>query len=101
MAFLTIGAPITDKILPSPNQTLASSLPFQQTVPKEPNPANGQFFLDVDKTVKSFTLNTLFPKQETLLAATRSIGVTTSVNDSRSNRYDIFIALKKVNNPAK
>ncbi|MBD2409635.1 hypothetical protein FACHB389_11975 [Nostoc calcicola FACHB-389] len=96
VAFLVVGAPITDKIVPKPNTTLASTLPFQQTVPTEPNPTNGQFFLDVERTVKNFPLPTLIPNQQTLLSATRSIGMTSAVSDNRSNRYDIFIALKKV-----
>ncbi|MEH2455671.1 DUF3352 domain-containing protein [Nostoc sp.] len=98
VAFLVVGAPITDKIVAQPNNTLASTLPFQQTVPTELNPTNGQFFLDVERTVKNFPLPTLIPNQETLLDATRSIGMTSAVSDSRSNRYDIFIALKKVTN---
>ncbi|MBW4452877.1 MAG: DUF3352 domain-containing protein [Nostoc indistinguendum CM1-VF10] len=98
VAFLVVGAPITDKIVPKPNNILASTLPFQQTVPTEPNPTNGQFFLNVERTVKNFPLPTLIPNQQTLLAATRSIGMTSGVSDNRSNRYDIFIALKKVRN---
>ncbi|MFN6482115.1 MULTISPECIES: DUF3352 domain-containing protein [unclassified Nostoc] len=98
VAFLIVGAPIADKIVPKPNNTLASTIPFQQTVPTEPNPTNGQFFLDVERTVKNFPLPTLIPNQQTLLDATRSIGMTSAVSDSRSNRYDIFIALKKVTN---
>ena len=98
VAFLVVGAPIADKIVPKPNYTLAGTLPFQQTVPTEPNPTNGQFFLDVERTVKNFPLPTLIPNQETLLDATRSIGMTSAVSDNRSNRYDIFIELKKVTN---
>jgi hypothetical protein len=98
VAFLVVGAPVTDKILPKPNNTLASTIPFQQTVPTEPNPTNGQFFLDVERTVKNFPLPTLIPNQQALLDATRSIGMTSAVSDSRSNRYDVFIALKKVKN---
>ncbi|XZF60818.1 MAG: DUF3352 domain-containing protein [Gloeotrichia echinulata DVL01] len=100
IAFLVVGAPISDKIIPNPNYTLASTSPFQQTVPTEPNPTNGQFFLDVERTAKNFPLPTLIPNQQTWLAATRSIGVTTSVSDSRSNRYDLFISLKKADTPA-
>lgn len=100
VAFLVVGAPITDKIVTNPNNPLDNTLPFQQTVPKEPSPSNGQFFLDVERTVKSFTLNSLFPNQQTMLAATRSVGVTTAVNDSRSTRYDIFLALKKAGKPS-
>jgi len=96
IAFFVVGAPITDKILPKPNNTLATTLPFQQTVPTQLNPTNGQFYLDVERTAKNFPLPTLIPNQQTLLNATRSIGMTSAVSDSRSNRYDIFIALKKV-----
>ncbi|MEH2047333.1 DUF3352 domain-containing protein [Nostoc sp.] len=98
VAFLVVGAPIADKIVPKPNYTLGGTLPFQQTVPTEPNPTNGQFFLDVERTVKNFPLPTLIPNQQTLLDATRSIGMTSAVSDNRSNRYDIFIELKKVTN---
>ncbi|MEH2057886.1 MAG: DUF3352 domain-containing protein [Nostoc sp.] len=98
VAFLVVGAPITDKIVPKPNNTLASTIPFQQTVPTEPNPTNGQFFLDVERTVKNFPLPPLIPNQQTLLDATRSIGMTSAVSDNRSNIYNIFIALKKVTN---
>ncbi len=95
IAFLVVGAPIANKIVPKPSNTLASTIPFQQTVPSEPNPTNGQFFLDVERTAKNFPLPILFPNQKTWLAATRSIGVTTAVSDNRSTRYDIFFALKK------
>ncbi|WP_375510258.1 DUF3352 domain-containing protein [uncultured Nostoc sp.] len=98
VAFLVVGAPVTDKILPKPNNTLASTLPFQQTVPTELNPTNGQFFLDVERTLKNLPPTILTANQQTLLAATRSIGMTSAVSDSRSNRYDVFITLKKVRN---
>jgi hypothetical protein len=100
VAFLIMGAPVTNKIVPKPNNTLASSFPFQKTLPSDPNPTNGQFFLDVERTVKNFPLPTLFSNQETVLEATRSIGITSAVSDSRSNRYDIFIELKKGDKPA-
>jgi hypothetical protein len=95
IAFLVLGAPITDKIIPKPNKTLASNLSYQQTVLTESNSTNGKFFLDMERMVNNFTLNTLFPKQKNFLEATRSIGVTTAVSDSRSTRYDIFLSLKK------
>jgi len=93
-----VGAPISDKIVPKPNNTLTSTLPFQQTVPTEPNPTNGQFFLDVERTVKNLPPTILTTNQQTLLDATRLIGMTSAVSDNRSNIYDIFIGLKKVTN---
>ncbi|ARV63268.1 hypothetical protein BZZ01_27375 [Nostocales cyanobacterium HT-58-2] len=95
VAFLSVGAPVTDRIVPRPNNALASTSLFQNTVPREPNPTNGQFFLDVESTAKYFPLPIFLPNQRTLLEATRSVGVTAAVNDSRSTRYDVFLSLKK------
>jgi Protein of unknown function (DUF3352) len=95
VAFLSVGAPVTDQLLPKPNYTLASTSIFQTTVPKEPNPTNGQFFLDVERASKNFPLSSFLPVPQTWLDATRSIGVTSAVSDSRSTRYDIFLSLKK------
>ncbi|MBW4508450.1 MAG: DUF3352 domain-containing protein [Scytonematopsis contorta HA4267-MV1] len=99
VAFFVLGAPISDRIVPKPNTTLGSTLTFQQTVPAEPNPTNGQFFLDLERTGKYFPLQMLLPNQKYLVEATRSLGVTTSVSDSRSNRFDIFVSLKKGEKP--
>ncbi len=98
IAFLAVGAPISDKIIPKLNNTLANTPLFQQTVPSEPNPTNGQFFLDVERADQNFPLPTLLPNQKIFLNATRSIGITSAIDDSRSNRYDIFLALKKAGN---
>ena len=96
IAFLTVGAPINDKIVPKPSNSLASTSSFQKTVPSELGSANGQFFLDVERTAKNFPLPALFPNQQPLLNATRSIGVTSTISDNRSTRYDVFLTLKKV-----
>ena len=95
VAFLTLGAPIADIIIPKPPTTLASTEQFQKTVPSELSPNNGQFFLNVDSMFKALPLPQFFPGQQTLLEAMRSIGVTAAVSDERSVRYDIFVALKK------
>ncbi|TFI51341.1 DUF3352 domain-containing protein [Mastigocladus laminosus UU774] len=98
VAFLALGAPVSDKIIPKLNNSLANTPLFQQTVPSEPNPTNGQFFLDVERATQNFPLPTLLPNQKIFLNATRSIGITSAIDDSRSNRYDIFLALKKAGN---
>ncbi len=94
VAFLSLGAPVTEKIVPEPSTTLASTDLFQNTVPKEPSPNNGQFFLDLERT-KSLPLPILLSDQQAILAPMRSIGVTAAVNDSHSTQYDIFFSLKK------
>ncbi|RUR76750.1 hypothetical protein PCC6912_41540 [Chlorogloeopsis fritschii PCC 6912] len=100
IAFLALGAPISDRIIPKPNNALAINPLFQTTVPLEKNPKNSQFFLDVERTAKNFPLPTLLPNQQAWLKATRSVGITTAIEDSRTNRYEIFLGLKKAGKPA-
>lgn len=95
VAFLALGAPVASRIIPNPATTLASTAQFQQTVPSELNPTNGQFFLNVEPAAKALPLPQFFSGQQTLFDATRSIGVTSAVSDDRTMRYDIFFALKK------
>ncbi|BAZ27034.1 hypothetical protein NIES4073_79490 [Kalymmatonema gypsitolerans NIES-4073] len=99
VAFLTVGAPVNDRVIPRQNNTLANTALFQNTVPSEPNPTNGQLFLDVERMAKYFPLASFVPNQRALLEATRSAGVTVAVSDSRSTRYDIFVSLKKAGKP--
>lgn len=99
VAFLTLGAPIADQIIPKPTTTLTSTEQFQQTVPSELNPHNGQFFLNLNRGSKALPLEQFFPSQKPLLESMRSIGVTSAVSDQRSTRYDVFLSLKKVGEP--
>ncbi len=100
IAFLVFGAPVTEKIIQQPTSTLATNTPFQNTVPPEPHPTNGQLFLDVERIAKYFPLPTLFPNQQIILPATRSIGVTSAVSDSYSASYNIFVNLKQGEKPS-
>jgi len=99
VAFLSVGAPVAAQIIPKPTTTLASTEQFQKTVPPEPSPNNGQFFLDVTSTLKTFPLLQISPELQTWMEAVRSIGVTTAVSDERSIRYNIFASLKKAAAP--
>jgi len=95
VAFLTLGAPVSHKIIPPPENALANYSPFQQTVSGELNPPSAEFFLDVEQMEQNFNINALFPQQQALLDSSKFIGVTTAVNDSHSSRYDVCITLKK------
>lgn len=97
VAFLTLGAPIVEQIIPKPAIALASTEQFQKTVPAV-SPNNGQFFLNVN-SIKALPLDQFLPNQQTLLEAMRSVGVTAAVIDQRNVRYDIFVSLKKAEKP--
>lgn len=97
VVFLTLGAPIANSILPEPQVPLIQTPLFQQAVPTQPNPNNGQFFLDVDRTINSSNLNlqkVLPPEQKLLAKAIRAIGFTGAIRDKQSTRFDLFVQLK-------
>lgn len=96
-AFLTVGAPILDTIVPAPTSPLLSSELFQKTVRSELNPHNGNFFIDIDSAFnpKNLALPEFPPNQKVWIDAMSSIGVTASVVGDRTTRYDAFVGLKK------
>ncbi|MCL1464821.1 DUF3352 domain-containing protein [Argonema galeatum] len=108
VAFLVLGDNITDAIVPQPKATLASSQLFQNIVPLELKPNNGNFFLDIDRLGIDLTasvLTSLFrlspdPNTQRMLRnsilPTQAVGITTAISDARSTRFDIFVKLKKV-----
>ncbi|AFY53254.1 Protein of unknown function (DUF3352) [Rivularia sp. PCC 7116] len=99
IAFLTLGTPISDKIIPKPKNILAKAGLFQKAVPSELNPISTQFFLDMEGAAKNFSLPALFPNQQSFLNAINSVGVTSAVSDSRTTRYDILLKLKEGDRP--
>ncbi|HEY9651023.1 MAG TPA: DUF3352 domain-containing protein [Coleofasciculaceae cyanobacterium] len=102
VVFLTLGAPITSTMVPQPPTTLPQTPLFQQVVPTRPNPNNGQFFLDVERTINKGTLNLpqlLSPEQKMVANAIRAIGFTGAISDKRSNRFNLFVQMKTTVTP--
>lgn len=109
IAFLTLGAPVTEEIVPRPKNNLTQNELFRSTVPSELKPNNGHFFLDIERMGIDTTANLLsfllrlspdITTQNNLrnqLSPMQAIGVTAAVSDERSSRFDIFVKLKKVN----
>ncbi|MBW4648085.1 MAG: DUF3352 domain-containing protein [Kastovskya adunca ATA6-11-RM4] len=104
IAFLTIGAPLAQTIVLQPKTTLTQTPLFQQIVPSQPKPNNGQFFLDVERllSAENLMLPQLPPEQIKFVKAIRTIGVTAAIADERSSRFDIFVQLKstRTSNPS-
>jgi hypothetical protein len=101
VAFLTLGAPVADAVVPKPDSALALSEDFKKAVPTELDSNNGNFFLDLDRLVnsKQFFFPALPPIPQTMAEAMRSIGVTAAVVSDRMTRYDIFVRLKQQPDP--
>jgi Protein of unknown function (DUF3352) len=103
LAFLTLGAPVASTFVPQPQQKLADNLQFKQATRSSLNPHNGQFFIDIDRTINAgnLPLPYLSPEVKAGFQAMSSLGVTSAILDDTSNRFDLFIALKKVPGVAK
>ncbi|MGA7934607.1 MAG: DUF3352 domain-containing protein [Kovacikia sp.] len=100
VAFLTLGAPIANSMVPKPTTSLMDSPAFKTAVPTEPNPNNGHFFADVDRAINTkLPLLQLPPGNRDLVAAIRSLGVTAAISDDRTTRYDVFVWLQKGSKP--
>lgn len=102
LAFLNLGAPVASSIV-SPTQKLSDNLAFQQSTRSNLNPNNDRFFIDVDRTVNAgnITLPLMSPEVTAMFKAVKTLGVTSAITDESTNRFDIFVALKKVAGVAK
>jgi Protein of unknown function (DUF3352) len=103
LAFMTLGAPVANSFLPQPPKKLADNLAFQEATRSNLNPHNGQFFIDIDRTINQGNLPIpyLTPEVAAFFKGSRSLGITSSILNESSNRFDLFIALKKVAGAAK
>ena len=102
VVFFTIGAPVTQMLLPQPDLALSRSSRFSHVVPREPDPSHGLFFLGLDGTILEdeqealpLPLLRLPPEQQGVLDAVEAIGVRAGVQDERSSRYDIFVKIRR------
>lgn len=110
-AFLSLGAPVASTFVPQPQQRLSDNPRFQQSTHWQSlsrgesslNPHNGQFFIDIDRTINAGNLPLPYfsPEVAAGFKAVQSLGVTSAILDESSNRFDLFVALKKVPGVAK
>lgn len=98
LAFLSLGAPVASTFVPQPQSRLSDNQLFQESTRSTLNNHNGQFFIDIDQTINAgnLPLPVLSPEVVAGFKAVRSLGVTSAVFDESSNRFDLFVGLKKV-----
>ncbi len=103
LAFISLGAPVASTFVPQPQQRLSDNQLFQQVTRSSLNTHNGQFFIDIDRTINAgnLPLPYLSPEVAAGFKAIKGLGVTSAILDEFSNRFDLFVALKKVPGIAK
>jgi hypothetical protein len=97
VAFISLGAPVAQTLLPKPASALAENEMFRKTTASDMGQNNGHFFVNLDRLLelKNFPLLQLPIVNRTALEAMQSIGVTAAVTSDRTSRYDVFVMLKK------
>jgi Protein of unknown function (DUF3352) len=103
IAFLNLGAPVANTFVPKPQSRLSDNALFQQSTRSNLDHHNGQFYIDIDRTINAgnLPLPYLSPEVRAGFQAVKSLGVTSAIFDESSNRFDIFVAMKKVPGIAK
>jgi Protein of unknown function (DUF3352) len=98
VAFLSLGAPITEQFLPSPEKSLANHGDFRQVISNGIAPIDGQLYIDVQKVATSgnLPLQKLPADTQTILQAINSIGLVSNAVSDQANRFDLAISLKAV-----
>ncbi|MGC9505801.1 DUF3352 domain-containing protein [Baaleninema sp.] len=95
LAFFSVGVPTTDRLVPSDAEFLSETSLFERVVPRQPDPSNGLFFLNLadSQGESSLFLPRLPDNQQAVLNAIDAIGVRAGILDDRSSRYDIFVKI--------
>jgi hypothetical protein len=98
-AFLTLGAQVTDKILPQPQKNLEQSALFRAATQSELNDNNGQLFVDMPRALSLLDANPLLfkltPENRKIAQAIKTLSVTTADNNDWSTQYDVAVKLLK------
>lgn len=99
VAFFTFGAPIAKRIVTPDNATLVNADLFKATDKTSLSSNSGHFFADLQRTATLMKNSPLLPKlspaTSQYIQAMDGIGVTSSIQNSWSTRYDLFLKLKR------
>ena len=96
VTFFGMGDEVLNAIAPRPSKSLRSKNAFKTLLDISPQDSSGYFFVDIDR-LEELQGTLPFPTlpDGPIFSAIKSIGVTASVQDERSLRYDIFVELPR------
>lgn len=94
IVYLAIGPGVAEATVPTPTQPLVNSALFRDATVTELKDSSGHFFMAVDQLANpniSLPVPNLPESNRNTLSAIRAIGMTTSVQDSRTTRFDLHL----------
>lgn len=99
--FLAIGPTAAQRILAQPSPSLAESQPYKTVMLDSPDSNNGHFYVDLNRFFNTDGIPLPpFPSQSQEVAnSINAIGVTASILNPRTIRYDVNVSLKKGERP--
>ncbi|MGF1495762.1 MAG: DUF3352 domain-containing protein [Elainellaceae cyanobacterium] len=97
-AFLAVGD-IVDSLVPPSAGNLASTDLFQQATAADRDAPSGYFFVNLEQLIQldsTLPVPNLPSNQAAIARAIRAIGITTSVPDQRTTRFDVAVLLESL-----
>ncbi|MEO0869027.1 MAG: DUF3352 domain-containing protein, partial [Cyanobacteria bacterium J06642_11] len=96
VTFFGVGKDMVNALAPRPSRPLQANPAFQTLLEISPSETSGYFFMDLNH-IQELQGTLPFPTlpDAPIVSAIQSIGVTTSVQNERTLRYDIFVELPK------
>lgn len=92
IVYLAVGPGVAEATVPTPTKPLVNSTLFRNATATELKDSSGHFFMAVDQLANpniSLPVPNLPESNRNTLSAIRAIGMTTSVQDSRTTRFDL------------
>ena len=98
VAFLTLGVPIAEQVLPKPAKPLENHPDFRQVMSDKISPIDAQVYVDLNQMAASgnLPLQKLPPDTQAILQAINSIGLVSNAVSDQANRFDLAIYLKSI-----
>lgn len=100
-SFLTIGN-VSESLLPKPSTSLVNNPLFKQVTSSEIGTVNGYFFINVESLLgakSALPIPPLPPAQAATVGAIQAIGLKTNVEDDKTVRFNLSVAMPKLEGP--
>lgn len=99
--FLAIGPTAAQRILAQPSPSLAESQPYKTVMLDSPDSNNGHFYVDLNRFLNTdgIPLPPFPPQSQEVASSINAIGVTASILNPRTIRYDVNVSLEKGERP--